>query len=98
MAATHKSLTNNDLKHVLPVKQGMKLASQVEENIYALDRSGLAGMASVAANYRKLAELWEYNYTKSIHICATSNGKSVTDLCSVEQCLVEGWHKLENDL
>ena len=96
--AARKSIINNDLKSTLRVKQGLKLAEQAEDNLHALERTGMAGMKAAATNYKALADLWQNACPTGVGSYAVNNGKSMVDVAAIGQGMVEGWHKMENDL
>lgn len=98
MAATaRKSIRNDDIKKVLPLEKGLKLATHIENNIHALERSGLAGMAAVASNYKQMEDFWRSVCSSGIHPSACDSVHSVNKTLGMGQGLVEAWHKIGND-
>lgn len=99
MAATaRKSIKNDDLKRLLPVKESINFTKQLEDNVHQFERSSVESANAVVASCTHVAEQWSGACSQGFHTCLANSEKSLANMVEATQSVVEAYHKIAADL
>ena len=99
MAATaRKPIRNGDLKKILPMKESLDLAKQVESNMHLIERSSMAAASAIAESCNRIVAQWGNACTNGVGAHVAGGEKSVSNVFGIGQELVEGYHQIAKDL